>query len=196
VQVASVRLPTPAPLPKEGQAPQQQAKPNDFASMFGNFFKQQPQQPAPTQVAAAPPPAEASAPSEPVALRGASKVANTEMAAKPKQAEKTRIAAAPVALHPKADESKPGRVAAQSKQDSVWDRPKPQPKAEPAKPAAVAKAEPVAKPRVQVATAAKTPPTPEQREIRTAYSGTTNGSGGLLSGAQPVVPAGSFSSFR
>ncbi len=195
VQVASVRLPTPAPLPKEGQAPQQQAKPNDFASMFGNFFKQSPQPQQPTQVAAAPPPVEASAPSEPVALRGASKVANTEMAAKPKQAEKTRIAAAPVALHPKA-ESKPERVAAQSKQDSVWGQPKPQPKAEPAKPAAVAKAEPVAKPRVQVATAAKTPPAPEQREIRTAYSGTTNGSGGLLSGAQPVVPAGSFSSFR
>ena len=200
VQVASVRLPTPAPLPKEGEAPQQ-AKPNDFASMFGNFFKpkSQPQQPAPTQVAAAPPPVEASEPSEPVALRGASKVANTEMAAKPKQVEKTRVAAAPVALHPQ-----PQHVAAQQdpvwnqpKQNSVWDQPKAQPKTQP-KPAAVAKAEPpaakppAAKPRVQVATAAKTSPAPapEQREIRTAYSGTT------ISGAQPVVPAGSFSSFR
>jgi hypothetical protein len=46
---------------------------------------------------------------------------------------------------------------------------------------------------VQVAAAAKTPP-PEP-EIRTAYSSTTTGSG-LLAGAQPVVPAGSFSSFR
>ena len=198
VQVASVRLPTPAPLPKEGQAPQQQAESNDFASMFGNFFKQnsKPQQPAPTQVATAPPPVEASEPSEPVALRGASKVANTEMAAKPKQADKTRVAATPVALHPK-----PQQVAA--KQESVWDQPKQnsvwtQPKAQ-AKPAAVAKTEPPAaeplatKPRVQVATAAKTSPAPqaaEQREIRTAYSGTT------ISGAQPVVPAGSFSSFR
>jgi len=102
-----------------------------------------------------------------------------------------------VALHPQ-----PQHVAAQQdpvwnqpKPNSVWDQPKAQPKAQP-KPAAVAKAEPpaakqpTAKPRVQVATAAKTAPAPEQREIRTAYSGTT------MSGAQPVVPAGSFSSFR
>ncbi len=83
-------------------------------------------------------------------------------------------------------------------------------KAEPAAKAAapVAKAEPPAKPvaksvalppQVRVATAAKTaPPAPAREpEIRTAYSGTTTGSGGgLLAGAQPVVPAGSFNSFR
>jgi len=38
---------------------------------------------------------------------------------------------------------------------------------------------------------------PPQPEIRTAYSSTPPASnGGLLAGAQPVVPAGSFSSFR
>ena len=120
-------------------------------------------------------------------------------------------------------ESKPQRVAAQPKQDSVWDQAKPaqlpaQPPAqrpEPAKPTVVAKAEPAAKPapvakaeppaksvalppQVRVATAAKTLPAPAREpEIRTAYSGTTTGSGGgLLSGAQPVVPAGSFNNFR
>ncbi len=54
---------------------------------------------------------------------------------------------------------------------------------------------PAAKPQVKVAVAAKVPPAPEQHEIRTAYTGTTNGID-LLAGAQPVVPAGSFNSFR
>jgi murein L,D-transpeptidase YafK len=198
VQVASVRLPTPAPQAKVGEAPPEE-KPVTVASFFDNIFKERApsQQPASTQVAAASP--QAATPTEPVqqaSLRGS----NTEMAAKPKQ---TRVAAAaPISL-----QAKPQKVAAQQQQDSVWDQPKPksvwdqpkpeQPKAEPAKPAVVAKAEPaakpepVAKPRVKVATA--TPPAREP-EVRTA-SATTTGSG-LLTGAQPVVPAGTFSSFR
>jgi hypothetical protein len=84
----------------------------------------------------------------------------------------------------------------------VWDQPKPeQPKAEPAKPAVVAKAEPaakpepVAKPRVKIAAAGPAKEAPAREpEVRTA-SATTTGSG-LLTGAQPVVPAGTFSSFR
>jgi len=192
VMMASVRMPTPAPLPKEGQAPQQE-KQNNFASMFGNLFKpkSQPQpQPEPTQVAAAPEP---TAPSEPVVLRGSTKGVNTEMAAKPKQAERTSIATAgPVALQPK-----PQHAAVQPKQDSIWDQPKPQLQPASPQPAAVAKAEPPAPKPAQVKQAAAKPaqPAPE-REIRTAYSASTTGSGGLLTGAQPVVPAGSFNSFR
>src|SRR6185312_7128533 len=37
VVMASVRLPTPAPLPKQGQAPEE-PKPANFASLFGNMF--------------------------------------------------------------------------------------------------------------------------------------------------------------
>jgi hypothetical protein len=164
--------------------------------------------------------APAAEPTEQVALRGA----NTEMAAKPMRPEKTRVAAAPVSLQPNAQaksqtksqakaqpEPKPQRVAAQPRQDSIWDQAKPAQRPEPAKPTAVAKAEPVAKhaavakaeppakPQVRVAAATKTlaPAPAREPEIRTAYSGTTTGSGGgLLTGAQPVVPAGSFNSFR
>ena len=63
-------------------------------------------------------------------------------------------------------------------------------KAEPA-----AKPEPAAKQRVKVAAAGPAKEMPAREpEVRTA-SATTTGSG-LLTGAQPVVPAGSFSSFR
>jgi len=208
VVMASVRMPTPAPLPKEGEAPQEQ-QPANFASVFANMFKQTSQpQPAPTQVAEAPAPAE---PAEQTPLRGG----NTEMAAKPRRAETARVAAAPVSLqapktHAAAPQPKPQQVAAQPKQDSVWDQPKAksvwdQPAAQPpapAQPAAVAKAEPAAKPappprKVASTTPAKPQPQPPAREpeIRTAYSATTNGNG-LLAGAQPVVPAGTFNSFR
>ena len=201
VVMASVRLPTPAPQPKEGQAPEETQKPANIASLFGNLFggSHQESAPAPTQTAQAAP-VQPEQPNEQVALRGT----NTEMAAKPHRVEQpTRVASAPISLQPKAQ-----RVAAQANQDSVWDQPKrdsvwdqakPAAKPEPApaapKPAAVAKAEPVAKPHVKVASASKPPAPAPEREIRTAYSGTTTGSG-LLTGAQPVVPAGSFNSFR
>jgi hypothetical protein len=42
----------------------------------------------------------------------------------------------------------------------------------------------------------KTEPQPQQPEIRTAYSTPPASNNGLLTGAQPVVPAGSFNSFR
>jgi murein L,D-transpeptidase YafK len=207
VVMASVRLPTPAPQPKEGQAPEETQQPTNIASLFDNLFNTKSSEPTPPPAQAAAPPA--AGPSEQVALRGA----NTEMAAKPKRPEKTRVATAPVSLQPKA-EAKPQRVAAaQPKQDSIWDqaKPEPAPAREPAKPTVVAKAEPVAKPapvaksepavkpaHTKVAAAAKPPAAPapaREPEIRTAYSGTTTGSG-LLTGAQPVVPAGSFNSFR
>ncbi len=55
--------------------------------------------------------------------------------------------------------------------------------AAPAKPTAVAKSTPASKPQ-----------RPEPPEIRTAYSASQTNNNGLLSGAQPVVPAGSFDS--
>jgi hypothetical protein len=206
VMMARVRLPTPAPQPKEGQAPEETQTPTNFASLFGNMFN--------TSSSPTPPPPPATEPTEQVALRGT----NTEMAAKPMRPEKTRVAAAPISLRAKSQpkaEPKPQRVAAQPKRDSVWDGATPAQRPEPVKPTVVAKAEPAAKPapvakaeppaksvalppQVKVATAAKTAPAPaHEPEIRTAYSGTTTGSdGGLLAGAQPVVPAGSFNSFR
>jgi hypothetical protein len=71
---------------------------------------------------------------------------------------------------------------------SPWPEPKPPAEAAPAaKPAPVqhqaAKAEP---PRAE-------PPRPE---IRTAYTTPPASNNGLLSGAQPVVPAGTFNTFR
>ncbi len=220
VVMASVRLPEPAPLPKEGQAPEPQ-KQTDVASLFGNFFNGSRAQATPSPAQATPP--APAAPSEPATLRGGNGE-NTEMAAKPRRAEqKTRVAAAPpVSLQPpnsppskspKPQPPKPQQVAAQQKPASVWDQPKTtsvwdQHKPNPPKPTAVAKSEPkpeskpepAAKPRVKVASAAKekapsAPPPAREPEIRTAYSGTTTGSG-LLAGAQPVVPAGSFSGLR
>jgi murein L,D-transpeptidase YafK len=179
IVMASVPVPPPAPLPKQGRvAPEE--KPTSIADLLGGIFKPGPQaQPVPTQVAAAAP---QETPKEAVALRGSSaKEANTDMAAKPRQIERTRLAVAPGPL------PKP-QVAAKPRQDSIWD----QPKAQPPKPVAVAAAP--TKPPAQEAPA-KPQPAAAEREIRTAYSGTFSG-GGLLAGAQPVVPAGSFSSFR
>ncbi len=104
VVMASVRLPTPAPQPKEGQAPEETPKPTNFASLFGNMFNTSSSPTPPPPPAQAAPAAE---PTEQVALRGT----NTEMAAKPMRPEKTRVAAAPVSLQPKLQRS---QVATQS----------------------------------------------------------------------------------
>jgi hypothetical protein len=45
-------------------------------------------------------------------------------------------------------------------------------------------------------TAKAEPPRSSQPEIRTAYSTPPASNNGLLVGAQPVVPAGTFNSFR
>jgi len=102
-----------------------------------------------------------------VVLRGS----NTEMAAKPKRAAPVRTASAPVVLHRKPHE------------------------AAPAKPKALATNVPAPPARhVQQAQKQATPRKPESKpEIRTAYSNTREANNsGLLAGAQPVVPAGSF----
>jgi murein L,D-transpeptidase YafK len=164
VMMASVPVPEPAPLPKEGQAPPEQ-NPATIASLLGNLFSA-----STTQSASEPAPVvTAAADGEaPVALRGT----NTELAAKPKLAAtpKVRTASAPVALHPKLRPAAP-------------------------KPTAVARAEPAAKPAPKRQAVQQAAPEQKQPEpqIRTAYSAQTP-SNGLLAGAQPVVPTGSFNS--
>ena len=155
VVMASVRMPTPAPLPKEGEAPAEQ--PKSIAGLLGNLFggttaEARPAAPAPE--------------SETVALRGS----NTELAAKPKRASAVRTAAAPV-THPKPQE------------------------AASAKPKAVANnaAEPAPKSRAQPAERQETPRA-DEREMRTAFSSPPANNNGMLAGAQPVVPVGSFDS--
>jgi murein L,D-transpeptidase YafK len=179
VMMASVPIPEPAPLPKEGK-PLPEQHTTTIASLFGNLFaskKQAPPAPARTQVATADD-------SAPVTLRGS----NTDMAAKPKRAAphvaRTRTASAPIALHPKGHKAahKPTAVA-----KAAPAKPEPKPKA-------VANAEPARKAGTvwKRLDAQHKKPKPEP-EIRTAYSAPP-ASGNLLSGAQPVMPVGSFSS--
>lgn len=156
-QVASVPMPTPAPLPKEGRTSGE--KPTTIASLLGNLFGVGTK----TQARAAEPV------DETVALRGS----NTELAAKPKT--RTRTAnAAPVNL-----QAKPAKPA-------------------PANPGTVARAvpKPEAKPaEVKQAAKDKAKPAQEEQEkpqMRTAFSASPPATNGLLTGAQPVVPAGSF----
>ncbi len=191
VQLAMTRvpLPPPAPQPKEGEAPQ---KTVTIASLFGNLFQQQQQQqqkPEPLEPAAATE-GSAAAPetAPPVELRGS----NTEMAAKPKatapaQPPKVRIAA-PVKLHPKPQRSEPAKPAAVAHSEPA--APAPKPRAQPVKQAAKA-ARTTAKPVQRVAKAA--PPPEEAPVIRTAFSAPPASGNGLLAGAQPVMPTGSFS---
>jgi murein L,D-transpeptidase YafK len=122
-------------------------------------------QPAETQTAEAQPP-EPEADSEPVALRG------TETAAKPKSAATLRS----IASAPAAPQAKPRQTSA---------------------PRAIAAnvPEPAPKPRVRQVAKADKPKAPAPAgEIRTAYSAPQTTGNGLLSGAQPVVPVGSFDS--
>ena len=164
VQLASVPVPQPAPLPKEGEAPQEQ--PKTIASLLGNLFggkaEARPSEPAPEATDTA-----SDSDSQPVTLRGSTSVA----AAKPKPAPAFRTASAPpVALTKPA----PKAVAAAS-------APKP--------PVQQAQARPP-KTETQSATASS--------EIRTAYSAPQQqqqqNKEGMLAGAQPVVPAGTFES--
>jgi hypothetical protein len=104
---------------------------------------------------------------------------STDLAAKPKHAAPAHTASAPV------------RTA--SAGSTPWPR-----EAAPKAPAAAA----LAPWPAPVQQSAKTEPPraeqtgPQQPEIRTAYTTPPASKGGLLSGAQPVVPAGSFNSFR
>ena len=115
-------------------------------------------------------PAEA-ADSQPVVLRGV----NTNVAARQKPVQPVHTASASHAKPPEATTAEPKTVA------------KATAKTAPA---------PSAQPSVQQASKDATPPAPAAPELRTAYSTTPPpaSNGGLLAGAQPVVPAGSFES--
>lgn len=165
VVLASVPLPHPAPLPKEGEAPPAE-KPTSIAGLIGNLFGSSKTE---TTTASTPPSGQ-----QQVAVR------STDLAAKPKRAAAPpHVAPAPVVRTASATSSVPAPApkapAEAARTPEPWPAPLPQ---------QAAKTEP---PRQQHQ---------QQPEIRTAYSTPPASSNGLLSGAQPVVPAGSFNSFR
>jgi murein L,D-transpeptidase YafK len=144
--MASVRMPQPAPRPKEGQAPSEGPT---IASLLGNVFSAKSAEPQPATPVIA---------NEPVNLRGS----KTEMA-KTKQAPAFRTASVP-ATQPKPQDTPAPKAVAETQ------------------------------PRAKQADKNETPRAPE-REMRTAYSAAQPASSnGLLTGAQPVVPVGSFDS--
>jgi len=164
VVMASVPMPQPAPQPKEGEAPPE--RPTSIAGLLGNIFGG-----AQAQTAQAEPVAQ----SEPMALRSS----KTEVAAKPKREPAMRTAAAPI---------KPHNVTS----------PNTTPKAAP-EPKAVAAAVPEPSPKPRVKQAEKQPeknetPRAPEPEMRTAFSAPPASGNGLLPGAQPVVPTGTFDS--
>jgi murein L,D-transpeptidase YafK len=184
VVMASVPVPEPAPLPKEGEAPQQK-KPTTIASLFGNIFRgpqARAEASAPTASETESEPATASVP---VGLRGT----NTEMAAKPKRAASGHTASAPIALHPKPHTIAPPKPTAVAHNVAA-----PAPKAPASKPhqQPVKQAAKTEKPRMKRVAKTKAPPAPEP-QIRSAFAAPPASSNGLLSGAQPVMPAGTFS---
>ena len=119
---------------------------------------------------AEPRPAAPATESTQVALRGS----NAEPAAKPKRFGVVRAAAAATVSTPKQQQ------AAAAKPKAVAENPP----------------EPAAKktetPRVMQQAVKLDAPRAPERELRTAFSAPPAGSSGLLAGAQPVIPAGSF----
>ncbi len=193
VVMASVPVPEPAPLPKVGEAPQQ--KPTTIASLLGNIFRSPQPQAKPTRPAITE--SEPAAEIAPVELRGT----NTEMAAKPKRAATVRTTSAPIALHPKPQKAAPPEPTA-----VAHNVPEPAPKpmavahvaeAAPKAPASKPHKQPVKqaakteKPRAKRVAKNKAPRAPEP-QIRSAFAAPAASSNGLLSGAQPVIPVGSF----
>jgi murein L,D-transpeptidase YafK len=204
VVMASVPVPEPAPLPKEGQVPQ--AKPTTIASLLGNIFGGSRAESETHVAAATPTENEPTTASVPVGLRGT----NTEMAAKPKakptRAAPVQTASAPIKLHPKPHKAAPPKPMAVAHNVTA-----PAPKA-PVAPAAKPHQQPVRqaarqptkteKPRAKQITRTqvaktqvakpKAAPAP-QPQIRSAFAAPSASGNGLLSGAQPVMPAGTFS---
>jgi hypothetical protein len=116
------------------------------------------------------PKTEATPEKEQAVVRGA----NTDPAAKPKQTAPVRAASS--ATPPAASAAAKPRGTAPKPTEVIVRAPKP--------PA----------PTQQVQTATAEPP--QQSEIRTAYTTPPPSNNGLLVGAQPVVPVGSFNTFR
>ncbi|MEJ2374567.1 MAG: L,D-transpeptidase family protein [Pseudolabrys sp.] len=212
VRVASVPLPTPAPQPKEGRP---EKKPTTIASLIGKLFSQPKTQSTPAPVKTASADADA-----PVHLRGSKATTDTELTANPKHTAHARSSAsAPISPHP----AKAPHHAAHRKAMAKRAPEKPAPKAvanktEPAQQhKTAAKAEPArtasawpppqqnkpasAWPSPQPNKAASAWPSPQQKkpaqpepQVRTAFATEPASNDSLLTGAQPVMPAGSFKS--
>jgi murein L,D-transpeptidase YafK len=162
VVLARVPMPQPAPLTKQGKAPTE--RPTAIASLLGKLFGGSQAQ-ANTAVP--------TKNSGPASSRG-SKSNKTELAAKKPQR--------PAIYHTAATRAAPP--------------PKPH-DAAPSRPKAVAANVPglTSKPPVKQTAESGTPETTPRggdREMRTAFSAPPASNNGLLSGAQPVVPVGSF----
>jgi hypothetical protein len=164
--VVMASVPMPRPAPLPKQGEAPASKPTSIAGIIGSWFGRSKATPAPTPTQ-----------NEQVAARGPS----TDLAAKPKQpapvhtvsaTASTPVQAAPATVGsvPAARQPTPNAVV-----ESVWG------------PA----------PKVPVQQSAKAePPRAPDPELRTAYSTPPASNSGLLSGAQPVVPVGTFNNFR
>jgi hypothetical protein len=178
VMVASVPMPRAAPQPKQGEAPAD--KPTTIAGLIDGWF-------GGSKADAA------SSTHEKEQVAGRS--GNTDLAAKPKQAAsvapvRTASAGASVPVHSTAAAATPAPVTPAPKARETAAKTVAAPAPAPAWPATPqpAKADKAEPPRVQ--------PQQQQPEVRTAYSTPPASNNGLLAGAQPVVPVGSFNSFR
>jgi murein L,D-transpeptidase YafK len=176
--MASVPMPTPAPQPKEGEAPPE--RPTSIAGLLGNMFGGTKEEAKPAQPATE---------SEPVGLRGS----KTELAAAKSIRPSIFRSASAAEVQPKPRDIAPPKEVADNASEPA---PKPRDVAPP-KAKAVEDNTPVAAPKPRVVKQADKvePPRAPEREIRTAYSAAPPASNsGLLAGAQPVVPVGSFDS--
>jgi murein L,D-transpeptidase YafK len=178
VVVASVPMPRSTPQPKQGEAPAPQ--PTTIAGLIGNLFG------GSKQAAASTPSPE----KEPAAGRGT----NAELAAKPKQAAAVRTASATASapVHTASAPVKTAPAPAQTASAPAWPSPKPSDAA----PKAVAETARTPAWPAPSQPASTEPPHAQQPEIRTAYSTPPASNNGLLAGAQPVVPAGTFNNLR
>ncbi|HEY0224304.1 MAG TPA: L,D-transpeptidase family protein [Pseudolabrys sp.] len=168
VVMASVPMPTPAPQAKVGEAPPEQ--PTTITGLLGNMFggkaEAKPAEPTPAPE------------SDAVALRGS----KTDIAAKSKRDSAVRTAAPAPAALPKPREAAPAQDIADNVPDQT------------PKPRDVASARPKAAENAAAPVKQRSAPQPDS-ELRTAYSAPPPASSnGLLAGAQPVVPVGSFDS--
>jgi murein L,D-transpeptidase YafK len=164
-QLANVPVPPPAPEPKIGEAPPE--KPTTIAGLLSNIFSSEPAQATPAA------PADEN---EAVVLRGS----KTQVAAKSKQLTSVHTASARSAPQPKphvTPAAQPKAVAARA----------PEPKPQSATGRRVAATAQASKPDTT-----DDAPAPDNREMRTAFSAPRTSNNGLLAGAQPVMPIGSF----
>jgi murein L,D-transpeptidase YafK len=165
--VVVASVPMPRSAPQPKQGEAPAPQPTTIAGLIGNLFGG-----SKAQAAASEPSPE----KEPAAARGT----NTELTAKPKQAAAVRTASATA--------SAPVHTASA--------RSSPAPKPRDAAPKAVAETASTPTWPSSPQPAKVEPPRTQQPEIRTAYSTPPASNNGLLAGAQPVVPAGTFNGLR